>query len=152
MTSFLSGRSGPGGEAILKLAQVCVVSENMVHGKVNPLPYPDNYPRSGFAGVHGGADPSSDGTEQTACSSANGGYLIYTNTRLVTELSITHTQTSHFHFPSRFQMISAIAENSVTLPRLTNGGGLVRKTPFSCEDVRSLTKTIKQQLRREATY
>lgn len=40
---------------------MCVVSENMVHGKVNPLPYPDNYSGSGFAGVHGGSDPSSDG-------------------------------------------------------------------------------------------
>lgn len=91
MTSFLTGHSSPGGEAILKLARVCVVSENMVHGKVNPLPYPDNYSRSGFAGVHGRADPFCDGTEQTPCSSADGGYLIYTNTRLVTELSLAHT-------------------------------------------------------------
>lgn len=91
MTSFLTGHSSPEGETILKLARVCVVSENMVHGKVNPLPYPDNYSRSGFAAVHGRADPSSDGTEQTPCSSANGGYLIYTNTRLVAVLSATHT-------------------------------------------------------------
>lgn len=33
MTSFLTGHSSPGGEAISKLAQVCVVSENMVHGR-----------------------------------------------------------------------------------------------------------------------
>lgn len=91
MTSFLADRSSPGGEAISKRARVCVVSENMVHGKVNPLPYPDNYSRSGFAGVHGRADPSSDGTQQTPCSSADGGYLIHANTKLVTELSLTHT-------------------------------------------------------------
>lgn len=91
MTSFLTGHSSPGGEVILKPARVCVVTENTVHGKVNPLPYPDNYSRSGFAGVHGHADPSSDGTEQTPCRGADGGYLIYTNTGLVTELALAHT-------------------------------------------------------------
>lgn len=85
MTSFLTAHSSPGGEAILKPAPACVVSENTVHGKVNPRPYPDNYPRSGFAGGHGRADPSSDGTKQTPCRGAHGGHLISTNTRLVTE-------------------------------------------------------------------
>lgn len=37
MTSFLTGHYGPGGEAISKLAQVCVVSENMVHGRGQSL-------------------------------------------------------------------------------------------------------------------
>lgn len=88
MASFLTGHSGPGGKAILKPARVRVVSENMAHGKVNPSPDPDNYSRSDFAGVHGRADPSSDGTAQAPGSRADGGYLIYTNTRLVTELSL----------------------------------------------------------------
>lgn len=92
MTSFLTGPFQSWRRGYFKASSsVCVVSENMVHGKVNPLPYPDNYSRSGFAGVHGRADPFSDGTEQTPCSSADGGYLIYTNTRLVTELSLAHT-------------------------------------------------------------
>ena len=38
MTSFLTGHSGPGGgEDISKPAQVCVVSENMVHGRGQSL-------------------------------------------------------------------------------------------------------------------
>lgn len=37
MTSFLAGHSVPGGAAISKLAQVCVVSENMVHGRGQSL-------------------------------------------------------------------------------------------------------------------
>lgn len=37
MTSFLTGHSSPGGEAISKPAQVCVVSENMVHGRGQSL-------------------------------------------------------------------------------------------------------------------
>lgn len=37
MTSFLAGHSSPGGQAISKLAQVCVVSENMVHGRGQSL-------------------------------------------------------------------------------------------------------------------
>ena len=37
MTGFLVGHSGPAGEAISKLAQVCVVWENMVHGRGQSL-------------------------------------------------------------------------------------------------------------------
>lgn len=37
MRGFLAGHSGPGGEAISKPAQVCVVSENMVHGRGQSL-------------------------------------------------------------------------------------------------------------------
>lgn len=37
MTGFLTGHSSPGGEAISKLAQVRVVSENKVHGRGQSL-------------------------------------------------------------------------------------------------------------------
>lgn len=48
MTSFLAGHSGPGGEAISKLAQVCVVSENMVHGRGQSLALSWHLLRIGF--------------------------------------------------------------------------------------------------------
>lgn len=37
MAGFLRGYSGPVAEAISKPAQVCVVSENMVHGRGQSL-------------------------------------------------------------------------------------------------------------------
>lgn len=48
MTSFLTGHSSPGGEAISKLAQVCVVSENMVHGRGQSLALSWQLLRIGF--------------------------------------------------------------------------------------------------------
>ena len=66
MTSFLAGHSSPGGEAISKACFKCVLFQKIwFTAEVNPSPYPDIYPGSGFSGVHRAhicADPSSDGT------------------------------------------------------------------------------------------